>query len=710
MLYGLYTVICISLFISANDEVNRLAIFPFVVKNANDQQIATIIIQTTTAYIQQREWYSVVPDAQINQALQKAKIKPQEIIQILKKGELGKFNYLCDYAILGEIIPQTPTADVEFIVSLQFIRISDNNVHQSLSLPTTRSKVRETANLITQKIFPLPNDICIEIQKLHNVAMKKKDWQQIILLANWYIKINSQTHIPYYNRALAYEELMYLPEALQDYQTALQLATNEQAVEQSKAALVRIKPKLEEMVVDRGKLLAMIDQLLKPLMQNKQTNIMLYPEVIQDIKKIAPSSELDELYKDALELKRDLPDILQELRTAHAAKGSNQILVNLVQKAEQYEKKRSSVETTLATKFSNMDVIYIDLALIAQKESRFEAALLAMDKGLIVAPSSARLYYLKGMIFMSAQDFNKAVEWFSTAIENDAKYTPAYFQRGCAYSALGQFDKALPNFQKAATLDPKSPQTNYSLGEVLAELKLDAKALVAYNKAIALNSKYSAAYFERGKIYDRQMLYLYALKDYQKAGELSSAMQAKAAQHIIKVKEYLLKDADIYIEKGIQETENGNVTLAITFLNTALQYNPKNAEAYFRRGICLQMQNEHTKALEDFKLAFQLETPKDRWYYQRAISYQQLNRFDSALNDLQTAVQMNSAFHLAYQQRGQIFEKQKNYTQALRNYETAIQIFPTKASYYMDAARVAIILGKHEQGQNYMIRGRQYLK
>lgn len=692
-------------------EMNRLAIFPFAVKNAGEQQVANTIMQTTAAYIQQRDWYILVADAPLYQALQRNKIKPQEVSQAHQKGLLTGFTDICDYGILGVVsTPEPAVPDVDFIVSLQFIRISDGNALQSLVLPGTWPKLREVANAASYRIIPSANEICLEIQRLQKEAAKKQNWEQVIELSNWFLRINSQTHIPYYNRGQAYEELMYLTEALKDYQTALQLATNEEAAQLCKNAFVRIQPKMEEMNRDRPKLLEMIDQTLKPLMQNYQAEINLYSEVIQDIQQKKLSNNLEPLMKLAQELKADLPGLLQELRTAHAARGSNQKLVLLVQKAEQYEKKRVQVDTALATQFQDMEVAYIEQAIAAQKESRWDAALVALDKGLIVVPDSPRLYYLKGMTMMTAKDFNKAVEWFATAITYDANYTPAYLQRGQSYLELSQFEKALPDLQKAASLDPKNPQINFSLGEALYALNRDAQALNAYTKTIALDTKFAMAYFQRGKIYDRQMLYLNALQEYQKASTLSSGLQAKAAPFVLKIKEYLLKDAQIYVERGIQEIKNGDALAGIAFLNTSLEYNPKNADAYFQRGICHQMKNDHKKALADFNQAFQLKAAKDIWYYQRALSHQKLGNPKLALDDLQKAVQLNSAFHQAYQRRGQIFEQQRNYTQALMNYETAIRVFPTRSSYYMDAARILAMLGKHEQAQNYMVRGRQYQK
>ena len=109
-------------------------------------------------------------------------------------------------------------------------------------------------------------------------------------------------------------------------------------------------------------------------------------------------------------------------------------------------------------------------------------------------------------------DEEKALQYYTEAIELNPDYAEAYYQRGVIYSEMHQYEKAIENFNKAIQILPNYGAAYHYRGRSYYFLKDFKKALEDLNKVIKINPKYSKAYSLRANIY-------YILKDYQKAIE-----------------------------------------------------------------------------------------------------------------------------------------------------------------------------------------------
>ena len=114
---------------------------------------------------------------------------------------------------------------------------------------------------------------------------------------------------------------------------------------------------------------------------------------------------------------------------------------------------------------------------------------------------------------LSARGKNeKAVEYYSRAIERDSMNVSAYIGMGCAYSNLGKYRKAILNYDKVIRLDPTNVSAYFGLGCAYSNCGEYRKAILNYDKAICLGKgkgkKDLANYrFQRGRAY-------YLLGDY----------------------------------------------------------------------------------------------------------------------------------------------------------------------------------------------------
>jgi tetratricopeptide (TPR) repeat protein len=64
------------------------------------------------------------------------------------------------------------------------------------------------------------------------------------------------------------------------------------------------------------------------------------------------------------------------------------------------------------------------------------------------------VYCLKGLMYLSKGEHDKAITAYSAAIKLDPKYSFSYLGRGDVYLAQGDLKRALADYDTAARLDP----------------------------------------------------------------------------------------------------------------------------------------------------------------------------------------------------------------------------------------------------------------
>ncbi len=98
------------------------------------------------------------------------------------------------------------------------------------------------------------------------------------------------------------------------------------------------------------------------------------------------------------------------------------------------------------------------------------------------------------------QDFEKAVDRFAAAIEEEPEFALARVSRGAAYARLERSRDAIEDFDGAIELRP-----DYARAYHLRGLEYDKKgehdrALADFDKAVELDAEYGAAYYSRAAI------------------------------------------------------------------------------------------------------------------------------------------------------------------------------------------------------------------
>ena len=173
-------------------------------------------------------------------------------------------------------------------------------------------------------------------------------------------------------------------------------------------------------------------------------------------------------------------------------------------------------------------------------------------------------------------NYQKAVEFFTKAINIYNRDSDSYYFRGEANQGLGNHNEAIADFKKSMTMDGigYKANTNYMIGYSYIQLEDFDNALIHLNKAISIKSDKGGYYYSRGYVYLNQEKWDEALKDYE-----------VAKVKYLKKKEKL--DEYFYSEIGYVHYNLGSLKLAIDNYDKAIEINPKEGFFYSDKGDAL---------------------------------------------------------------------------------------------------------------------------
>lgn len=126
---------------------------------------------------------------------------------------------------------------------------------------------------------------------------------------------------------------------------------------------------------------------------------------------------------------------------------------------------------------------------------------LEIPKPLIRNVHAAVQAYNRGTQYQQRQDWDRAIYYYTRAVENDATFATAYFNLGAVYSAKGDYDLARDAYRQAIELQPEMISARYNLALVLKELKNKPAAIEELQVVLQKRPDYAPAHYLIGWMY-----------------------------------------------------------------------------------------------------------------------------------------------------------------------------------------------------------------
>lgn len=126
-----------------------------------------------------------------------------------------------------------------------------------------------------------------------------------------------------------------------------------------------------------------------------------------------------------------------------------------------------------------------------------------LDNAIEAFPSSAELFFARGLLNNSKEKYSKALSDFDKAnsLNSNNKVFGISYNRGIAYSFLEEFESAIADFNKAAELDPSNSNVFYSRGLANYQLGNYEASAKDFLKSDELNPNNSVNLYNLGMAY-----------------------------------------------------------------------------------------------------------------------------------------------------------------------------------------------------------------
>ena len=138
-------------------------------------------------------------------------------------------------------------------------------------------------------------------------------------------------------------------------------------------------------------------------------------------------------------------------------------------------------------------------------------------------------------------------------------------------------------------------------------------------------------------------------------------------------------DAQLFCQKGLKESWQGNYAAALTFFQKAIEKNPQDADVWVYLGYCYGKLCHYQDAIEAYKQAIRINPDYAGAHYNLGNAYRELGRYQDAIESFKQAIRINPDYSDAHCNLGTVYYNLDRYQDAIEAYKQAIRINPDDA-------------------------------
>jgi len=235
---------------------------------------------------------------------------------------------------------------------------------------------------------------------------------------------------------------------------------------------------------------------------------------------------------------------------------------------------------------------------------------------IVLAQSSAKEWYNKGIELKGKQDYKGALAAFKNTILKKGDYNEAYYQAGGCCNVLEKYEDAVDLLKKfTPKTDNEKKNKSNELGLSYYKLQRATEAIIEYKNTIEIFPKDGIAlrglgnvYYEIAEDHDNALEYFEkAIKEdeedskpiYYKLGWLYNDKERydDAIKIMLKAIEYDSEDSGYREELGFAYYQKAEYEFALTQLNKAISLDDASELGYYYKGLCFIATNRKGEAM-----------------------------------------------------------------------------------------------------------------
>jgi tetratricopeptide (TPR) repeat protein len=300
----------------------------------------------------------------------------------------------------------------------------------------------------------------------------------------------------------------------------------------------------------------------------------------------------------------------------------------------------------------------------------YKATVKAITPSQLKKSNDPVLYSELANAYSNLKQFQKAVNYYTTAIKLEPNEPILYGSRGAVLYRLKRFAQAVEDFSESIKLASKDPSIFLIRANCKLELKLFDEAIEDYNSAIKLDSKSSIYPFLRAKVLLQKKDYKNAAKDFTKAIKLDN-----------------FPVAQYYYDRGTCWFNLKNYSKAIHDFTNSIRLSPQHLDSYFLRACANSLSERFEQADRDFSVVIKIKPSSLSYYFRGHINFLRKD-YLGALRDYTQAIKLNPKDSEIYFRRGQLWFRRKQYNRAITDLIKAWQLNPNEKFYtFFEAAK-----------------------
>jgi eukaryotic-like serine/threonine-protein kinase len=203
------------------------------------------------------------------------------------------------------------------------------------------------------------------------------------------------------------------------------------------------------------------------------------------------------------------------------------------------ETEAQSILETLIKDHPKYFTAQVNYASVLWSLKRHDDAIAAIDAALKIVPEwkQHELLTTKGSFLADRpgkdkfQNFKKAIEAYTEALNLKPDFVEALQGRGQAYASLKQWEEALKDFDKAVQADNQNAKNWILRGAVLAEMGQNEEALASIERGLELDDTDAVAWLQKGTVLEKRNQNQDALEAYDRSLELNPKFQQAIEAH-----------------------------------------------------------------------------------------------------------------------------------------------------------------------------------
>ena len=297
-------------------------------------------------------------------------------------------------------------------------------------------------------------------------------------------------------------------------------------------------------------------------------------------------------------------------------------------------------------------------------QGKAEEAVADFTTALETDPNYLPAFLNRAEMFRARDQCSEAIADYDKILAQDAKHMEALLGRATCRASLGTLDTASADIKQVLEADPKN-ESGFSYRAWQLKGKIESlqgdqdAALQSIEKAMGLRSPAPELYVERGLIWAARREYTKATADYDEAIKLDP--QNKLGHHV-----------NALILKADNAVRTGDLEGAYALYSAAIGLSPENSTLYLDRAAISLRRNQSQLAQVDLDTAVARDPQNSLALVARANYFRSLGQYPRALVDYDEAVKNNAEDLNAHGERGLVHFYMGDYAKAASDFEYVV--------------------------------------